>query len=304
MSLSPPRPKGPPLNALRAFEAAARNGSFATAAEELSVTPGAIAQHVKSLEAWAGSPLFERRSQGVRLSPLGSDVLEDFSEAFDRLGEALQKLRTRSAPTKLHIAALASVAQLWLTPRLPALRARFPGIAFSITALERRPNPKREPFDLSLFFEEERDATAAGMIVLDQDRLIPVCAPALAAGLKTPADLSGSTFLHDATWSSDWETWLAVAMPGHRIKTVGPAYSLYSLAVSEAIAGAGILIGHESLIQDALDKGSLVPPFPSKVGTGRVLALAAAQSGVASPLIPPLIKALKGLVPFRKLQRD
>ena len=82
MAVSPLRPQGPPLNALRAFEAAARLGGFAAAAEELCVTPGAVAQHVKTLESWADALLFERRSQGVRLTAIGEHVLADFVSAF------------------------------------------------------------------------------------------------------------------------------------------------------------------------------------------------------------------------------
>ena len=112
MSISPPRPKGPPLNALRAFEAAARLGGFTPAADELCVTPGAISQHIKSLEDWAGSPLFVRRSQGVSLTELGESVAAEFSTAFDAMGNAVRALRTRAAQSSINIAALPSVAQL------------------------------------------------------------------------------------------------------------------------------------------------------------------------------------------------
>lgn len=295
MPLSPPRPKGPPLNSLRAFEAAARKGGFTAAAEELSVTPAAVAQHIKTMEAWAGAPLFERRSQGVRLSPLGSAVLDDFSEAFDRLGEAVHKLRARASPSNLHVATLAAIAQCWLSPRLPDLRARFPEVTFSITALEHRPNPKRELFDFSLFFEDETSARAARMVILDRDRLVPVCAPNLARQLAEPDDLGRATFLHDATWAGDWDLWLRTAWPDHRIKTAGPTYSLYSLALAEAKAGAGVLIGHEALVRDALTDGSLVAPFPEYVATEQVLALAAAPSVRTFPPAIALIDALKEL---------
>ena len=90
----------PALNALRAFEAAARHGSFSAAAEELNVTPGAIAQHVKSLEAWTGEKLFKRNAQGIELSLLGASVLSDFTAAFDRLGDAMRNLRASAAPKR------------------------------------------------------------------------------------------------------------------------------------------------------------------------------------------------------------
>lgn len=110
MNAAPRQPKGPHLNALRAFESTARLGSFTAAAEELNVTPGAIAQHVKSLEAWAVSPLFVRHTRGVTLTPLGEELLPDFTRAFDHLSEAVQALRTKAAPQKVKIATLPAIA--------------------------------------------------------------------------------------------------------------------------------------------------------------------------------------------------
>ena len=135
--LLPSRPKGPPLNALRAFESAARLGGFAAAAGELCVTSAAVTQHIKSLEHWVGAPLFERRSQGVRLTPLGNSALREFSSAFDQLGMAVQTLRARAEPQLLRIAALPSIAQLWLSPRLPAVHRELPDLKLSITAMDR-----------------------------------------------------------------------------------------------------------------------------------------------------------------------
>jgi LysR family glycine cleavage system transcriptional activator len=89
------------------------------------VTPGAVSQHIKSLEDWAGAPLFERRSQGVSLTPLGATVAEQFSSAFDAMGDAVRALRTGASQSTINIAALPSVAQLWLSPRLPAIRAHL-----------------------------------------------------------------------------------------------------------------------------------------------------------------------------------
>ena len=112
MPVSPPRPKGPPLNALRAFEAAIRLGGFAQAADELCVTPGAISQHIKALEDWAEAPLFERRSQGVVPTEFGLSLAEPFATAFDSIGQAVRHLRSGAQQETIHIAALPSVAQL------------------------------------------------------------------------------------------------------------------------------------------------------------------------------------------------
>ncbi len=283
MPVAPPRPKGPPLNALRAFEAAARLGSFAVAAEELCVTSGAVAQHIKSLEDWAGAQLFERRSQGVRLTAAGASVLPDFTDAFDRLGEATRKLKSKASPHRLSIAALPSVAQLWLSPRLPAIRQALPDVSISVTAMEQPPNPKRELFDFSLFYME--DGERGDGIVLARDVIFPVAAPELAAQIRAPEDLAGFACLEDVTWSGDWPVWLEAAGAQEVGISRGPAFSLYALAIEEARNGAGIAIGHEALIRADLETGRLVAPFTTRVETGRNLVLTASsrQTGNAYP---------------------
>ncbi len=259
--ISPPRPRMPPLNSLRAFEAAARLNSIAAAASELCVTPAAVAQQVKSLEQWAGEKLFDRQPQGVELTQLGASVLMDFSAAFDALGVAVQKLRLRASPHEVRIAALPSVAQYFLSPRLPLIRKHMPEISISVSALETKPNLVREPFDLAIFYAQ-RDQQDRAMVV-SRDSIFPVCSPATAARLKTAKDLAGEILLHDTTWRHDWQIWLTAA--GHNISVAGPQFSLYSLALEECKNGAGVLIGHEALVRHGLADGSLVEPFSMRV---------------------------------------
>ena len=280
MSVSPPRPKGPPLNALRAFEAAGRMGGFARAAEELGVTPGAISQHISTLEGWTGTLLFERRSQGVRLTKTGADLLPQFSAAFDELGHAVRALRATTPQPTLHLALLPSIAQLWLAPRLPRLRAALPGLKLSVSAVETPPNLDRELFDLSLFIR--KPSHCAGETVICPDVIFPVCSPEIAAHLTTPDQLSSQVLLHDATWFGDWALW--ADHTGCFLSNIasGPQFSLYSLALEEARNGAGVLMGHSCLVQDALDAGDLVQPFRQIVPTGKALVLETAQSAKLS----------------------
>lgn len=284
------RPKGPPLNALRAFEAAARLGSFSAASDELSVTPGAIAQHIKGVEAWAGGRLFHRHAQGAELTSLGASILPAFTTAFDHLGEAVQLLRTRAAPKQIGIAALPSVAQLWLSPRLPAIRSKARDITISVTAMEWPPNFKREAFDLSIFFEELPGDPDA--IEICRDEIFPVCAPEVAKALQKPSDLSKAACLRDAAWEDDWERWLSHACPGQSVDTRGPVFSLYSLALEEAKNGAGVLMGHQPLVQAELASGALVAPFAMRVNSGRKLSIALAKPLGSSPLIDETVKTL------------
>ncbi|MGJ8628148.1 MAG: LysR family transcriptional regulator [Sulfitobacter sp.] len=274
MPVKPPRPRGPHLNAMRCFEASARLGGFSAAADELSVTPGAVSQQVKALEDWVGAPLFERRSQGVALTPLGREVADDFTAAFDALGGALHQLRAKAPHTKINIAALPSIAQLWLGPRLPAVRAAFPGLSISVTAMETPPNLNREMFDLSVFFGTP--SGQAAQQVLQEDVIFPVCTPALAAQIKTPEDLLEATLIYDATWSGDWALWLQQAGFPQNIAQPGPVFSLYAIAIQEAMNGAGVMIGHEALIGHHLQSGALVAPFGTRANTGNALILESA----------------------------
>ena len=291
MSVSPPRPQSPPLNALRAFEAAARLGGFSSAAEELCVTPGAISQHIKSLEAWVGSALFERRSQGVRLTKLGTEVASQFSAAFDELGSAVRSLRAGSAQASINIAVLPSVAQLWLSPKLPAIRTALPGHTISITALDNRPNLSREMFDISIFLGNPTGQD--NEVVLKQDVIFPVCAPELAQRLKEPSDLSSEVWLYDALWADDWANWIShidFDMPS--LKS-GPTFSLYSIAVEETKNGAGVLIGHEILVEAQLKSGVLVAPFQQKVSSGKSLILEFAHEEPGSSAVRSIIEMLR-----------
>ena len=287
MPVAPPKPRFLPLNALRAFEAAARLRSFVSAAEELGVTAGAVAAHIKSLEAEIGRPLFNRQARGVGLTSLAEQVLPDFVAAFDALGAAAQRLRTEALP-HVHIAALPSIAQLWLSPRLPALRSSAPDIAISITAMERPPNLKRVPFDLSIFYRPPGQGHA-----LAEDIIFPVCAPSLAAGLREPADLLSATCLTDATWADDWTTWMKRAAPGLAITPRGPLFSLYALAVTEAINGAGVLMGHEALISHELAAGRLVAPFATRVGLPRRLSIARIGTSRARDAVSRVVALLR-----------
>ncbi|UXX83342.1 LysR family transcriptional regulator [Roseovarius pelagicus] len=282
MSVSPPRPKGPPLNALRAFEAAARLGGFAAAAEELSVTPGAISQHIRSLEDWTGALLFERRSQGVRLTAAGAALLPGFTDAFNQMGQAVRALRALGNMRTLHIAVLPSVAQLWLAPRLPALRAALPGARISISALEMPPNLDREMFDLSLFLREPTGTQQED--ILADDWILPVCCPTLAAGIAEPSDLTGHTLLHDAIWAGDWAHWTQAVGCELPDGEDGPQFSLYALAMAEAQSGAGVLMGHEVLVSRALEHGELVAPLPNRVSTGKALVLEQPRVGATREL--------------------
>jgi LysR family glycine cleavage system transcriptional activator len=262
----------PPLNALRAFEAAARHEGFAKAADELGVTPAAISQQIKALEEWLGSPLFKRQAQGLHLTEIGRSVMPAFSNAFDDLGLAVQEMRAAAPRVQVNIAALPSIAQLWLTPRLPKLRAALPAIKVSLHALETPPNFRREPFDLAIFLIADTPKSSRSH-KLSADVIFPACTPAIARTLRSPRDLAGSSLLYDTSWTGDWPRWLSAAGISNPPTEEGQGFSLYSLAVQAAIDGAGILMAHEVLVAGQLASGALVAPFSARTHTGLNLML-------------------------------
>ena len=288
MPVSPPRPKGPPLNALRAFEAAARLGGFVNAAQELSVTPGAVSQHIKTLEDWVGAPLFQRQAHGVVLTALGKATAKEFCGVFDAMGEAVRALRARATQKSISIAAMPSVAQLWLSPRMPAIRAALPEVDISIYVLESRPNLAREMFDLSVFLD--RQTGARNEIVLAADTMFPVCSADIAARLNAGADLRAFPWLFDTAWASDWQAWADQA--GLAVQN-GPHFSLYALALQEACNGAGIAIAHAPLVADMLDRGALVAPYATDLPSELTLNLSFAETGRLSGPVETLVTMLR-----------
>lgn len=286
MPVAPPPLTRLPLNALRAFEAAARTGAFTLAAAELGVTPGAVTAHVKALEDRLGAALFERQARGVRLTALGLAAVEELTGAFDALAGAEARLRALALPREVHIATLPAIAQLWLSPRLPALRAAAPEISVSITALEAAPNLKRSLHDLSLF-----PAEAGGRLVAE-DALFPVCSPALAARLRRVEDLGSVPCLSDTAWDRDWEVWLAAV--GVQVAVRGPVFSLYALAVEEAVNGAGVLMGHGALVAGHLARGALVAPFAQRVPLARGLRLWSARPVAKGSTVARVVEFLAG----------
>ncbi|GJD63692.1 LysR substrate-binding domain-containing protein [Methylobacterium frigidaeris] len=272
----------PSLNALRAFEAAARHGGYVAAAQELHVTPAAIGAQVKGLEAWLGRPLFPRRPNGLCLTVEGRAVLPSLTTAFDALNHAVRAMRAVGRPRSLTLAALPCIAQLWLAPRLPALQATF-DLDVAILTRDDPPDYARELVDLGLYFGEAAPAGCSS-VVLARDDLFPVCGPALAAGLRHPRDLSGATLLHDSVWREDWPRWLGRHGAGALRPAREAAFSLYGIALDAALAGHGVLIGHSALVGEALAAGRLVAPFGDRVVAGAPLRLIVPEGGEGTRL--------------------
>lgn len=260
--------KLPPLNALRAFEAAGRQLSFTKAAAELFVTQAAISHQVKALETHLGQPLFRRYNRRLVLTEAGQRYLPDLSDAFDALDQATQRLQRHRESGQVRITVLPSLAAKWLMPRLPRFREKHPDIDILISASDQMVDLAREDFHMGLRFGRGQ---YPGLKVtrLMGDSIFPVCAPRLLEGpkpLTKIADLAQHTLLHDDmaridSSSNDWTSWLRFAGAKRLDNMGGPAFSHSSLALAAAIDSQGVALGRYSLVQDDLAAGRLVCPF-------------------------------------------
>ncbi len=265
----------PPLNSLRAFEAAARHLSFTKAAEELNVTQAAISHQVKALEDHLGVLLFRRLNRALALTEAGRGLLSPAREAFDLLDVAVQRLRQAEAGGPLRVSVLSSFAAKWLLPRLVRFRALHPDIDVLVSADDRLVDLERDEIDVGIRYGA---GGYPGLRVdwLLGDEILPVCAPSLLEGphpLRGPADLKHHTLLHDEVSgtadSPDWRVWFRAAglKNGGIDPERGPGYSHMAMVLEAAIAGEGVALGRLSLACDDLRAGRLVCPFGPRLRT-------------------------------------
>lgn len=248
----------PPLNALRAFESAARHNSFTGAAAELNVSHAAISRHVRSLEARLGVILFNRASRGVELTSAGSEYLRAVSAAFDDIAEATDALAEPGEP-QVRVSAHPAFAARWLLRRLDRFREANPGYAVALDATPRLVDLARDEADLAIC-NGERMGPRTTEDLLARSRLYPVCAPGLLDSRAGPAagDLRNFALLHDEADGSTWRRWFEAAGVDHAGPIRGMRILESGLAIDAAVAGQGIALADDFLVEDDLAAGRLV----------------------------------------------
>ncbi len=266
----------PPLRALRAFEAAARHLSFARAAEELDVTPGAISHQIKTLEDWVGAPLFHRLTRALRLTEAGTSALPHLTEGFDKLATGSAYMRAKRDDGTLTISVSPGFGSLWLVPRLNSFRRRHPDIELRIDGTDRLVNLARGEADVAIRYGP------GGYDDVRCDRLFamratPVCSPDLLRGhraLKSPQDLKHHTLLH-IEWKEDegsWRTWLLAAGAHDVDPFQGPRFTKEEMAIRAALDGEGIALIGDRMAADHFVSGRLIRPFDASLSTPLVFA--------------------------------
>ena len=258
----------PPLNALRAFEAAARHLNFSRAADELSVTPGAVSQQIQNLEDYVGVALFKRTPKGLLLTDPAQIALPALREAFDRLAEAASMLTAAVDGRRLTVSVAPSFAAKWLVPRLGQFETLHPQVDVWISAGMELVDFNSGEIDIAIRYGAGR-YPGLEVVRLMQETVIPVVSPALleTQPLSDPADLSGHILLHDGSPDADescpdWTMWLAARGVRGVDGTRGPRFNQSSLVIEAAVGGRGVALAKRALAQADLDAGRLVSPFP------------------------------------------
>lgn len=253
----------PPLNALRAFDAVARSGSFRAAAELLFVTQPAISHQVKHLEEWLGTPLFDRSGRVPILNQRGEALSRELALAFDRIDSVCERMRPRKTDNTLVIAAIPSVATCWLIPRLPRFRKQYPEISLRIVYAHHGDDIDFSDVDLAFVFSKGapsgRDFTAKLFL---SGKSVPVCSPSLLSSERAQgigaAELLGLDLLHD-TDDSGWKTWLAkVGHPVPEGQLPGAIFEDFNLLRIGALSGQGIALCSVAMIEPDLVDGRLI----------------------------------------------
>src|SRR6185369_1650569 len=256
------RPRLPPLNALKAFEAAARHESFTRAAEELCVTQGAVSHQVKALEAELAVKLFNRERQRLIITEAGRDYLAVVRDALDRIAIGTERLLQRQNTGVLTVSTSPDFAAKWLVHRLGHFAEAHPGIDPRVSGTLHHVDFAREEVDLAV---RHGDGNWPGLdaVRLSAEQLFAVCSPKLLSGkrrVSKPADILKHPLIHMDS-RTDWTNWLQAAGLDDSAATHGPVLNRASMVIDAAIDGQGIALARTTLAAGDLIKGHLVRPF-------------------------------------------
>ncbi len=253
----------PPLSALRAFEAAARHGSFKRAASELAVTPTAVSHQIRALEEHVGIVLFERRTRQVVLTDAGAQLYPVLRDGFDAFAEVIGRVMRRRSRAQVTISATIAFTARWIVPRLTAFRARHPDIDLQLQASDEVVNLDSPGIDIAIRYGRG-PYPSFSVTPLFADRFAPVFNPMLK--VASVSDFAQRPLI-DFQWrrrhpdNPTWSRWFAEAGLTEPMESAQLRFSDESHAIQAAVAGQGIALASLALVRDELAAGQLVQPF-------------------------------------------
>jgi DNA-binding transcriptional LysR family regulator len=255
----------PPLNALRAFEAAARLHSVSLAADELHVTHGAVSRQLRVLEEHLGLALFAKDGRGLKLTDAGMRLREVSSEAFERLRTVCAELQQGQAEAPFVLACPGSLLARWFIPRLDRLNRELPELRLQLSASEGELDPRRSGVDATLCFAEPPWPADMQVYELTVERIGPVLSPRCARFAELhqapPAALLGEPLLHTSSRPQAWPSWAVGNGLDSRALRYGQGFEHLYYLLEAAAAGLGVAIAPQQLVADDLAAGRLVAPW-------------------------------------------
>lgn len=255
-----------PLNALRAFEAAARHLNFTRAAIELCVSQGAVSQQVAQLERKLGTRLFHRLPRGLSLTDDGQALVPVLAEAFDRVGATLDLYAEGRFHEALNIGVVGTFATGWLLERLDGFANAHPHIDLRISINNNRVDLAGEALDYAIRFGDGAWHGTHAEPLLEAP-LTPLCSPALSARLQAPADLARERLLRSYR-AHEWARWFEAAGAAPPVLR-GPMFDSSALMVTAAVAGLGVALAPSAMFTREMTTERLVQPFAIEIDAGR-----------------------------------
>lgn len=248
----------PPLDTLRAFEAAARLGSFTSAARELNLTHGAISRQIARLENWFGQPLFDRHGRGVAVTTSGNMMLMRTRDAFAVISEGGDRWRPVRGPAQVRLTVVPSVAVLWLLPRVAALETGEPPLRLELSVEDRSAELASEAFDLGIRFGRGQKVGRIGIPMFNAP-CFPIASPGLAAriGKGGPERLFAVPLVNDND-AADWQTWFMLRGLDYRPRPQDRRFVDYTVTIEAITQGLGVGLARPPLTDDAIKSGRLV----------------------------------------------
>lgn len=280
------RQRLPPLNALKAFEAAARHESFTRAASELFVTQGAVSHQVKALEQELGLNLFNRERQRLIITEAGRDYLNVVRDAFDRIAVGTEQLLQRQNSGVLTVSTSPDFAAKWLVHRLGHFVEAHPDIDLRVSASLHHVDFAREEVDIAVR-HGEGNWPGLDAVPLSTEQLFPVCSPKLLAGKRGPAklgDLLRFPLIHTGDRSL-WARWLEAAGVDDKAAIHGPVLNRDAISIDAAINGQGIALTRTTLSAWDLIGGRLVRPVAETLPLSKAYWIVCPKAVAAQPKI-------------------
>ncbi len=250
-------PRLPPPTWLRAFEAAARLGGFTAAAQELGVTPSAISQQIRLLEARLGAPLFSRAGRGVTLTPIGQAYLPAISGAFARMEERTHELFAAGPRRTLRVRVDSSFAMLWLSRRLHRFHTHAPMVDLHISVITWHDPDHLGGEDCAIWFGAT-DRLPAGAEALTRETFIPVAAPSVATEIRGIEDVIGRPLIHVLADPVGWRDWFVGARLDPSLSVQGPRFDASAGVLEMSAHGGGLALAKATLAGDYIADGRLV----------------------------------------------